>query len=334
MASKVNNENLLYEMIGVVLVLFVIVTFLGKTDFPQKLKEFRENTRSDKVDGKLSFIGSFFPTGNLSVNQKIANKGSVIVRSEPAGQILGRQVVREKGIIVAGPVEKFDKIWWRIDYPKAPDGWVWDGILTNKTVLFSVFNILPITYDLLKPFFVFLSILIFVLIVIVLLKNYDLNRLKQKRIQFENEKNILQSKNDFVSTQKTNDESVQLDQIEISNLPTGNDTPKTENPKNKRWSNIQTLINSHNVNDWRQAIIEADIILEEMLDRMGYKGDSIGEKLKQVEKSDFLTLDSAWEAHKIRNRIAHKGSNYVLSKDDAERAIELYRAVFSEFYYI
>ena len=103
---------------------------------------------------------------------------------------------------------------------------------------------------------------------------------------------------------------------------------------NERWNHIEELIKSYNSNDWRQAIIEADLILEEMLEKIGYAGMTIGDKLKNVEPSDFNTLNQAWEAHKIRNKIAHEGSKFALSREDAERAVGLYREVFKEFYYI
>ena len=80
--------------------------------------------------------------------------------------------------------------------------------------------------------------------------------------------------------------------------------------------------------------MEADIMLEEMLNKMGYKGNGIGEMLKQIEESDFITLNKAWEAHKVRNNIAHRGGDQVLSKDEAERVVGLYKKVFEEFYYI
>ena len=80
--------------------------------------------------------------------------------------------------------------------------------------------------------------------------------------------------------------------------------------------------------------MEADIMLADILTKMGYQGDSIGEQLKGVEPSDFLTLNDAWEAHKVRNQIAHQGSDFQLNERDAKRIIGLYKKVFSEFYYI
>ncbi len=103
---------------------------------------------------------------------------------------------------------------------------------------------------------------------------------------------------------------------------------------NERWLKVEKHIASQNPTDWRLAILEADIILDEMLQKMGYKGAGIGEMLKTVEKSDFLTLDAAWEAHKVRNSIAHQGSDFVMSHPEAKRVISLYKQVFEEFFFI
>lgn len=106
---------------------------------------------------------------------------------------------------------------------------------------------------------------------------------------------------------------------------------KITNPK---WQKVLDHVNSPNSADWRLAILEADIMLDEMLDKMGYHGVTIGDKLKSVEASDFSTLQQAWEAHKIRNSIAHEGSDFVLTKPEAERVVRLFQKVFEEFKYI
>jgi hypothetical protein len=101
-----------------------------------------------------------------------------------------------------------------------------------------------------------------------------------------------------------------------------------------KWTKILVHADSSNQNDWRLAIIEADIILGEILEKLGYQGESIGEMLKRVAKGDFKTLDEAWEAHKVRNAIAHQGSDLVLTQREAKRVIGLYQKVFEEFQYI
>ena len=100
---------------------------------------------------------------------------------------------------------------------------------------------------------------------------------------------------------------------------------------NDKWTNVQKLINSTNESDWRQAIIEADIMLGDLLTASGYHGDSIGDQLQAVDPSDFRTLNEAWEAHKTRNKIAHDGASFLLNEREAKQTINQYEMVFKEF---
>jgi hypothetical protein len=100
--------------------------------------------------------------------------------------------------------------------------------------------------------------------------------------------------------------------------------------KNQRWEDTIAHVDSDNPNDWRLAIIEADIILEELLTKLGYPGLTIGDKLKQASPQFFKTIEDAWKAHKVRNEIAHRGSDFILTKRLARETIEQYRRVFEE----
>jgi len=101
-----------------------------------------------------------------------------------------------------------------------------------------------------------------------------------------------------------------------------------------RWNKIVEHANTEHPNDWRQAIIEADIMLDELLTVQGYHGDTVGDKMKQVEKGDFNTIDLAWDAHKVRNRIAHEGSEHDLNAREVRRVVSLYEQVLHEFHFI
>lgn len=100
--------------------------------------------------------------------------------------------------------------------------------------------------------------------------------------------------------------------------------------EHNRWSNVRELIESPNESDWRQAIIEADIILDDLLTRLGFSGETVGEKLRAIDPAKFRTLDEAWEAHRVRNDIAHQGSAYPLTDHLAYRTILHYENVFRE----
>ncbi len=105
-------------------------------------------------------------------------------------------------------------------------------------------------------------------------------------------------------------------------------------PIGARWEKIERHLDSGRESDWRLAIIEADVLLDEMMTTMGYRADSLGEKLKGVEKSDFTTIAQAWEAHTVRNKIAHEGAAFALSEREARRVIALYEEVFREFRFL
>lgn len=101
--------------------------------------------------------------------------------------------------------------------------------------------------------------------------------------------------------------------------------------RNPRWELIENLIASASEIDWRVAIIEADVLLEEALEYGGFTGQGIGEMLTSAGERPFSTYKYAWEAHRVRNDIAHEGSNYKLSKVDAVKTIHMYKIVLEEF---
>ena len=106
------------------------------------------------------------------------------------------------------------------------------------------------------------------------------------------------------------------------------DAPKEK--ENERWVRVQKLANSENSSDWRLAILDADNMLDDVLRTAGYVGDGVGEMLKTIDKSDMLTLDNAWDAHKVRNRIAHDAGDFDLTERETRRVIALFEAVFKE----
>ncbi len=97
-----------------------------------------------------------------------------------------------------------------------------------------------------------------------------------------------------------------------------------------RFADMKAHLESENPNDWKLAIIEADIILDESLKRQGYAGTSLGERLRSVSPQSLQSIDDAWEAHKIRNEIAHSGADFVLTHKLARETIMRYERVFTE----
>ena len=336
--SEGGGENpLVWGVIAAVFILMVIGTYADRLNF------------LDSEGGGIS--ASLVDSGTLEEGTTVLNKKETGVRQSPAGSIIGEQPKREAGEIVSGPVEAFGQNWYRVDYKDAPDGWVAAEDITSKVGLFRALNIFPIIFGILRPIGIILAIIFFVLIVFVVFKQNKVAKIKQKKkevaLEALRKREEKQTPIPNIPMGRQNLEIKEDEKLppEVpGNLPTGGTgdlsfgtnaqemTPT--GPKNEKWEKVQKLMNSFNVGDWKQAIIESDIMLEEMLNKMGYKGDSIGDKLKQIEESDFVTLNKAWEAHKFRNHIAHRGMDFTFSKTEAERIIDLYKQVFEEFYYI
>lgn len=104
--------------------------------------------------------------------------------------------------------------------------------------------------------------------------------------------------------------------------------------RSKKWDRIVDFASSDNENDWRQAILEADIMLDGLLEEKGYTGADLGERLHGAAVGDFVTLNEAWEAHKVRNKVAHQGATLNLPKREVIRVLGMYEKVFREFNYI
>ncbi|HEV8666869.1 MAG TPA: hypothetical protein VN665_03430 [Candidatus Paceibacterota bacterium] len=105
-------------------------------------------------------------------------------------------------------------------------------------------------------------------------------------------------------------------------------------PKNPQWEQVVRMANSPLESDWRRAILEADIMLGNLLKSRGFRGQTIGDMLKDANPIQFTTLDMAWSAHKIRNHVAHGGEGFVLTDRETRGTIDLYKRVFEEFDYI
>ncbi len=100
-----------------------------------------------------------------------------------------------------------------------------------------------------------------------------------------------------------------------------------------RWLKVQKLYKSSKSSDKKLAILEADLLLKDLLLSLGYENDSLGRMLKSMDEKDFLLLEEAWEAHKIRNELAHSSlqeCNLTL----ATKAMRLYEKIFRHFDFI
>lgn len=96
-----------------------------------------------------------------------------------------------------------------------------------------------------------------------------------------------------------------------------------------RWVEIEKHINSTREAEWKFAVIEADKLTDDLLKGAGFQGDTMGDRLMNIQPGQLTTLQGLWEAHKIRNRLVHD-TNYFLRYTEAKRAVSLYEKTLRE----
>ncbi len=98
---------------------------------------------------------------------------------------------------------------------------------------------------------------------------------------------------------------------------------------NARWDEIEKHINSTREAEWKFAVVEADKLVDETLKEAEFPGDTLGDRLMNIQPGQLTTLEGLWEAHKIRNRLVHD-TNYFLRYTEAKRAVTLYKKTLEE----
>ncbi len=91
----------------------------------------------------------------------------------------------------------------------------------------------------------------------------------------------------------------------------------------KDWAKITARLETDLESEWKLAVIEADSILNDILMKMGFGGETLGERLDRSTAATLSNLQQIREAHKIRNNIVHD-PDYRVSLDETKRVVGIY----------
>ncbi|MFY9458011.1 MAG: hypothetical protein WAP23_03780 [Candidatus Spechtbacterales bacterium] len=108
-----------------------------------------------------------------------------------------------------------------------------------------------------------------------------------------------------------------------------NASPLPKRRMAKRWLSIKKAMKGDDPKGWRAAIIDADSMLDEIIERLEYKGDTLEERLKNITAYQFASIEDARSAHEISNFLKEDPS-YSLIRGVAEKTIGIYGNIFSE----
>lgn len=90
-----------------------------------------------------------------------------------------------------------------------------------------------------------------------------------------------------------------------------------------RWMSIEHSLIKDQPATFQMAVLNADKLVEQALKDKGVAGQTMGERLK-ASKAQFTRLDALWNAHKLRNQVAHE-PDVKISYDQARRALAAFK---------
>ena len=91
----------------------------------------------------------------------------------------------------------------------------------------------------------------------------------------------------------------------------------------KQWGKIMKKTESGTESDYKLAVIDADDLLNEVLDNRGYEGKDFEETVKKSGRLVAEILDDVMKAHEVRNSIVYN-PDYKLSADQAKKVLATY----------
>lgn len=83
----------------------------------------------------------------------------------------------------------------------------------------------------------------------------------------------------------------------------------------QKWQQIENLLQNNDQLYAAQAVIKADSYLDDVMKKVGGRGETYADRLRSLEKKfDQAAYQNIWQAHKLRNQIAHEHTNITISQ--------------------
>ena len=70
----------------------------------------------------------------------------------------------------------------------------------------------------------------------------------------------------------------------------------------RQWAKVRSLVGNA---EPQFAVIEGDKVFDNALKQLGFKGETMGDRLKSAQPS-IKNINDVWSAHKLRNRLVHE----------------------------
>ena len=97
----------------------------------------------------------------------------------------------------------------------------------------------------------------------------------------------------------------------------------------KSCQKIAKKLRSGDESEYKLAIIEADETLNDILEKVGYSGETLEEKIDKVSLVVISNKEEILKVHKVRNSIVYN-PNYKVELEEAKKLLEIYRKALTD----
>ena len=91
-----------------------------------------------------------------------------------------------------------------------------------------------------------------------------------------------------------------------------------------KWLSIEQSLARDNEASYQLAVLNADKLLDHALREKGFKGQTMGDRLKAA-KDSLPHRNDIWTAHKLRNQLAHE-PDFKVDYNQARKALAVFKA--------
>ena len=95
----------------------------------------------------------------------------------------------------------------------------------------------------------------------------------------------------------------------------------------QQWKRILSRLDRGTEAEYKLAVMEADALLDEMLKKMRFAGETMEERIAKITPYMLPNLEELREAHQVRNNIVYD-PDYRLSLTETRRILEIYQRTF------
>jgi hypothetical protein len=90
------------------------------------------------------------------------------------------------------------------------------------------------------------------------------------------------------------------------------------------WNNLVARFRTGTPENMRLAIIEADTLVDYFLKQAEYAGETMADRLSNIQPGELKSLERVWKAHRLRNDLVHT-PGFSISQQEAHNSLQAFR---------